>query len=211
MSLLKSKLRLICAFAALATLALAASCRGFFVKPTLSSIVVTPGSPSIETGNTNNTVQMSVVATFNDGSSGSTPVSWKIDDTSIATINASGLVTSVSTGTANVTATANVNPSITGSQPVTVTVACIQSIAISPTSFTISVTGTPNTEQFAAKATTCNGVIDITTSASWNSSNTAAATVAGGLATAVAQGSTIISASSGGVNSTTNATLTVNP
>ncbi len=39
---LKSKLRLICAFAALATLALAVSCRGFFVKPTLSSLVVTP-------------------------------------------------------------------------------------------------------------------------------------------------------------------------
>jgi hypothetical protein len=37
------------------------------------------------------------------------------------------------------------------------------------------------------------------------------ATVAGGLATAVTQGITVISATSGGITSTTNATLTVGP
>lgn len=207
---LKSKLRVTCAFAALATLALAVSCRGFFVKPTLSSLVVAPASPSIQTGNTNNTVQMSAVGTFNDGSTGNASVTWSINPTAVATISASGLVTSVSTGTATVTATSTQNPTITGTQSLTVTVGCIQSIAISPTSASISVSGT-NTTTFAAKATTCNGVVDVTTSSSWSSSNTAVATVAGGVATAVAQGTAVISATSGGITSNINATLTVNP
>ena len=210
MSSRKQKLRLIGAFAALATLALAASCRGFFVKPTLSSIAVGPGSPSIQTGSTNNTVQMFVVGTFNDGSSGNPAVTWSITPTTTATISGSGLVTSVATGTATVTATATQNPSITGTQSVTVTVGCIQSIAINPTSASISVSGT-NTTTFAANATTCNGVFDITGSASWTSSNTQVATVAGGVALAVAQGTTIIGANSGGIASNINATLTVNP
>src|SRR5271165_1220301 len=212
---LKSKLRITCAFAALATLALAGSCRGFFVKATLSSLVVAPASPSIETGNANNTVQMSAVGTFNDGSTGNASVTWSVSDNSIATISTGGLVKSVSTGTATITATSTQNPTITGTQSLTVTVGCIQSIAISPTSASIFVSAQPNTQTFAAKATTCNGVVDVTSSSSWNSSNTSVATVTGGVATAVAQGTTVISARSGGVTSGTNggvnATLTVGP
>lgn len=221
MSSMKSKLRLTAAFAALATLALAASCRGFFVKPTVSSLVVTPATPSIQTGTTNNTVQMSATATFNDGSTGSTPVTWSVSGTGvnsqpIATISSGGLVTAgTDTGTGTITATSTQNPTITGTQSLTVTVGCIQSISISPTSASISVSGTPNTKQFSAQATTCNGTVDVTTVASWVSSNTAFATVAGGLATAVAPGTVTISASTGGVTSGTNggvnATLTVGP
>jgi hypothetical protein len=211
-SSMKQKLRLTGALAALATLAaLGISCRGFFVNPTLSSIVVGPASPTIQTGSTSNTVQMTVFGTNNDGSTTSNPgVSWTISPTSVATINSTGLVTSVSTGTATVTATANQNPSISGTQTVTVTVGCIQSITISPTSNTISVGGTPNTQTYTAKAATCNGVVDITTVATWSSSNTQVATIAGGTATAVGQGTTIINARSGNIISN-NATLNVGP
>ncbi len=45
MSSKKSKLRLLGAFAALATLALAVSCPGFFVNPTLTAIAVGPLTP----------------------------------------------------------------------------------------------------------------------------------------------------------------------
>ncbi|HUC30534.1 MAG TPA: Ig-like domain-containing protein [Candidatus Acidoferrum sp.] len=216
MSSMKSNFRLIAAFAALASLALAVSCRGFFVKPTVSSLVVAPATPSIQTGSTNNTVQMSAVATFNDGSTGSTPVSWSISDQSVATISAGGLVKSVATGTATITATSTQNPTITGTQSLTVTVGCIQSISVSPTSASISVSVAPTTQQFTATANTCTGAVPITDVASWISSNTAAATIAGGgLATAVAPGTTTITASSGGVTSGTNggvnATLTVGP
>jgi hypothetical protein len=211
MSSTKHKLRLAGAFAVLATLVAGVACRGFFVKPTLSSIAVGPASASIQTGTTNNTVQMTVFGTNNDGSTTSNPsVSWTITPTSVATISSAGLVTSVTTGTATVTAAANQNPSITGTQTVTVTVGCIQSIVITPSVASISVGGTPNTQLYGAKATTCNGVVDITNVAIWTSSNTSIATIAGGTATAVAQGTTIINAKSGGIVSN-NATLNVGP
>jgi len=210
---MKHKLRLAGAFAALATLALAVSCKGFFVNPTLSSISVGPVTPSIETGTTNNTVQMTAFGTFNDGSTGNPSVSWSINPQSVATISASGLVTSVSTGTATVTAAANQNPSITGTQTVTVTVGCIQSIAISPTSETFSPSPGIQSFPFKATATTCNGSVDITAFANWSSSDTSLVTVSGGLATATQtqglDGSVVISASSGGVTSNINATVTV--
>ena len=74
MSSTKSQIRAIGAVAALAMLAFSISCKGFFVNPTLSSIAVGPGSASIQTGSTNNTVQMFAVGTFNDGSTGNPPV-----------------------------------------------------------------------------------------------------------------------------------------
>jgi uncharacterized protein YjdB len=203
------KLRLIGAFAALATLALAASCRGFFVKPTLTTLAVAPASPSIQTGSTNNTVQMSAVGTFNDGSTGNPSVSWSISPAnSVASINATGLVTSIATGSATVTATSNDNPTISGTQSLTVTVGCITSITLSPTSATISVSQTNHTASFTATANTCNGPFPITDTATWNTSSSDVATVAGGVVTAVGQGTVNISASSGGVNSP-NALVTV--
>ena len=204
--------RLIGAFAVLVMMALAASCRGFFVKATLSSITVGPATPSIQTGNTNNTVQMTATGTYNDGSTGHPSVSWSITPASTATISRTGLVTSVATGSATVTATSNDNPSITGTQTVSVTVGCIQKISISPTSATISVSGSPNTVTLKALADTCTqSGVDITSSSNWSSSNTQVATVAGGTVTAQAQGTVTISASSGGVTSTVNAIVTVNP
>ncbi len=198
------KLRLIGTFATLLTLALAASCRGFFVKPTLSSIAVGPATPSIQTGSTNNTVQMFVTGTYNDGSTGRPSVSWSISPTSTATISASGLVTSAATGTATVTATSNDNPTITGTQTVTVTVGCIQSISVTPTSGSIS-NGGNTSVTLKAQANTCSGSVDITSVASWTSSNTTIATVSAGVVTPTgtsgADGTVTITASSGGVTS----------
>src|SRR6202166_1139019 len=153
------KLRLACTFAMLVALALTISCTGFFQNPTLSSISIGPASPTIETGTTSNTVQMTVFGTNNDGSTTNNPsVSWSINPTSVATISSSGLVTSVSTGTATVTATSNQNPSITGTQPVTVTVGCIQSILVQPSSASpLTFTGNRPSDTFTAEAQTCNG------------------------------------------------------
>jgi len=54
MSTPKSNLRLMGAFAALALLALAVGCRGFFVKPTLTSITISPTAPQVALGQTTN-------------------------------------------------------------------------------------------------------------------------------------------------------------
>jgi trimeric autotransporter adhesin len=197
------KLALTLAFTVLIALAFGVSCRGFFVQPTLTSLAVGPAAPTIETGSTGNTVQMTAFGTYNDGSTGNPAVTWSSAEPSIATVSASGLVTSVSTGTSTITATANVNPTITGSQTVTVTVGCIESIALQPAGpVTLSVGSTPNSQLFAAKATTCNGLFDITDTAIWMSSNTQVATVNAGTVTAVGQGTTNITASAGNIIST---------
>ena len=215
MSSIKSQTRAIGAVAALATLAFAISCRGFFVKPVLSSISVGPATPSIQTGSSNNTVQMFAVGTFNDGSTGNPQVTWSISGSgssgTVANISAGGLVTSQSTGTATVTATANQNPAITGTQTVTVIVGCIESIAITPTS--ANLTQSQSTVQLKAMANTCNGSVDITSVATWTSSNTTIATVAAGVVSATqtsgADGTITISASAGGITSSPNATVNV--
>jgi hypothetical protein len=199
----KQNLRLTCALGVLALLALGVSCTGFFVKPILSSISVGPATPTIETGTTNNQVQMFAVGTNNDGSTSSNPVvSWSITPTSTATITAGGLVKSVSTGTATVTATANENPSITGTQTVTVTVGCIESIQVTPTSAQ-PLTGNNTTDTLSAEALTCNGPFPFTDVATWTSSNTSLATVAAGVVTEVpgitTSGTVIITASAGNI------------
>lgn len=182
MSSANHKLRLVGALAALASLVLAVSCRGFFVNPTISSLSVGPVSPTIQTGTTGNTVQMTVFGTNNDGSTTTSPsVTWSITPTTVATITTKGLVTSVSTGTATVTATSNQNPAATGTQTVTVTVGCISQINI-PTSAQ-ALTANNLTDTLMATAVTCNGDADVTGVATWTSSNTTLATVSAGVVT----------------------------
>jgi hypothetical protein len=213
MSSKKSKLRLIGAFSAFAALVLAASCTGFFVNPILQSLAVGPASPTIETGDTNNTVQMTVTGTNNDGSIASHPsVAWTIDPTSVATITGAGLVTSASVGTATITATSNQDPSITATQTVTVTVGCITGITLSPTSGTV--TNNDPSVTLDAMAATCNGSTDVTSVATWNSSNTSLATVSAGTVTIVSGlttgGTVTVTATIGSITSNA-ATITVAP
>ncbi len=213
MSSVRNKLRVGGSIAVLATLALAVSCKGFFVSPTLTSLAVGPASPTIETGNTDNTVQMTAVGTNNDGSPASNPsVAWTINPTSVATISSSGLVTSVSVGTATVTATSNQNPTISATQTVTVTVGCITSITVSPTSGTV--TNNDPTVSITAEAATCNGPYDVTDVATWTSSNTSLATVSAGTVTIVSGlttgGTVTVTASIGSITSNA-ATITVSP
>lgn len=186
MSSTKQKLRLMGAFAALATLALAISCRGFFVKPTLTAIAVGPLTPTIFVGATLNTVQMFAVGTFNDGSSSSTPVTWGItgtgtDGQAIATVTPGGLVTAQSSGSGTVTAASNILPSISGSQPLVVSIACTTAPIVSPTG-PVTLTLLSPSQAFTA---TCNGGQDITAVATWFSSNTATATFSANILSAV--------------------------
>jgi hypothetical protein len=201
---IKSKLRLVCAFAALASLALAVSCRGFFVKPTLTSLAIGPVSPTIYTGTIDNTIQMFAVGTFDDGSSSSTPVSWTISGTgtsgqTIATISSGGLVTAQDVGTGTITATSNLLPSISGTQTLTVSVACTDTPVIVATDGETLDTEFP-TLYFTAS---CNGGQDITAVGTWVSSNTTIATVSQGIVSALqnANGTFNLTVSSNGFTS----------
>jgi hypothetical protein len=199
------------AFAVLIALAVGVSCKGFFVKPTLTTIAISPPTPTITNSTSNNTQQFTVVATFDDGSHGSTPVSWSSDTQTVATINSSGLATATGVGAATITAASTILPNISGTAKLTVTLGCIQSIAVTPQNPTV-IHG--DTQQFIAMATPCSGsgtgTQDITNVATWNSSNPSVATISSsGLATTIAVGSTNITAFSAGVTSPVQV-LTVN-
>jgi hypothetical protein len=74
--------------------------------PTLKSIAVTPASPSITKGATQ---QFTATGTYSDGSAKNitTSVNWASGTTSVATIGTSGLATGVGVGTSNITASLN--------------------------------------------------------------------------------------------------------
>jgi len=183
-------------------------CKGFFIGPTLSSVSVAPSTPSIAIGKTQ---QMTATGTYDNGSTDNITdsASWATSDVSIATVSSMGLVTGVSQGSATISATLD---GITGSTTVTITVANLASISITPTSKSIS---SGETQQYTAIGILQNGnTVDLTDSVTWTSSNTATATIdSSGLATAKTVSSaatTNITAKSGSITSNT-VVLTVEP
>jgi len=218
MSSTNNKLRLAAAFAALATLALAVSCTGFFVNPTLTSISVSPSTWTINAGTGGgNSVQMSATANYNDGSTGTASVSWSIAPASgssdAATISNGGLVTADSgttIGSMTVTATALANGTLTATATINVQPPSLASITVTCTPTSIG--------QGATSTCTATGVdgagnpYDITQIATWNSTATNYATVAAGVVTANSSGlagTTNITASLEGITSSPAVTITV--
>lgn len=168
------------------------------VPANLISIQVTPANPSIALG-TN--VQLTATGSFDDGSTQQlTNVTWSSADGNIASINSSGLATSTGTGSVIISATSG---AVSGSISLNVTAATLQSIAVTPANSSMSI-GT--TRQFTATGTfSDNTTQDITASVLWGSSTPAAATINNqGLATSVATGTTVISATVGAVVGVTN-------
>lgn len=183
-------------------------CKNFFIGPTLTTVTVTPSTPSVAVGKTQ---QMVATGTYDNGTTDTVTdsASWSTSDSSIAEVSANGLVTGLSAGTATISATLN---GLTGSTTVTVTVANLSSISITTTSQSIS---SAQTAQFTATGILQNGnTVNLTDSVTWTSSNTAAATIDNsGLATGqsvTSTATTTITATSGSI--TSNAiTLTVSP
>jgi hypothetical protein len=160
MSSTKSKLRLVGALAALATLALAVSCRGFFVNPTLTGVSVGPQSLTL---NVNETWQMSATGTYSDGSQKAltSGVTWSSATQSSVTVGqTSGIVTAVAVGSSDITASSGSCSACSGSTTVTVVLTGVTSITVSPSNQSATVNGNP--AYFTASAQP--GSIDITNS-----------------------------------------------
>ena len=168
------------------------------VNPTLSSITVTPETPSVQVGKTQ---QMTATGTYSDGSTKTitSTVDWTSSETSEATLSSTGLLTGSAPGTVTVTAALD---GLSGATSVTITIANLASIAITPNNASILSDGS---QQFTASGTLDDGsTANITDEVTWNSSDTSVATINGnGLATAVATGTTNITASSGSITSNT--------
>jgi hypothetical protein len=160
MSSMKHKLRLAGALAVLATLALAASCRGFFQNPTLTSIAIAPTAPQVQLGTT---TQLQVFGTYNDGSRNQvkTGVAWSSSAPTIASIGqTSGVLTGVQAGTATITADAQ---GLSSTATATVFLSGITQIVVTPSTWNFSSLAGSSNQPFTAKATVNGTSVDITT------------------------------------------------
>ena len=181
--------------------------------PGISSIAITPTTATI--GSIGATQSLAATSTRVDTSTvvNTTQVIWASSNTAIATVNAAGLVTSVASGTANITATfTSLGGTLATSNTSVITVAggvTLATIAVTPATPTIN--GLSLTQQLVAigtysDATTAN----LTLTATWTSLTPSIATVSTtGLVTSVAVGTSVIRATSGAVNGSVTITVTI--
>jgi len=172
---------------------------------TVSSLQIVPGSVSIGTG-TNQ--EFTATAQLSDGSSKNVTnsVQWSSSDTSVASVNAGGVATGAAPGTVTITATSGTVHSMATLQ-VTGAAANLVSLAIFPTAPSMPVN---TSQQFTAIGTYADGSSsDLSNLVTWSSSSTVTATVTTtGLVTALAAGTTNISAIFAHVSQSTSLTVT---
>ena len=141
------KLALTLAFTVLVALAFGVSCKGFFVKPTLTSIAINPTAPQVNVGQTET---LTVFGTYDDGSRSevTSGVGWSSNPTSVATVTGTGsaTLTGVASGSATITASAQ---ALSATATATV-IGNVSSITVSPTSGSVSVGGAGAPFTFAA-------------------------------------------------------------
>lgn len=175
--------------------------------PVLRYITITPANSTIATATS---LQFTATGYYSNGAiTQGINASWSSSNTAVATINGTtGVATGVTVGTTTITATAL---GITSGSTI-LTVAGLTSIAVTPATTTISIGGTQQYDAVATYTTSggTTGTIDVTNQVTWTSSSTAVATFSTstpGLATAVAAGTTTVTATLGTVTAT--ATLNV--
>lgn len=176
----------------------------------VSTIEISPSSDSLAVGQT---VQLAATGIIGHGSHPSTSqnvtdqVTWSSSTPGVATVSSAGLTAAVGAGTTVISAT--MAGATAGTASITVTSSgggtaggTLASLAIIPGSQSVTAPG--QTSQFIAIGTTSSGATeDVTSTAIWGSSSTQIATIAaGGLATAVSQGSVTVTAIAANANGT---------
>jgi uncharacterized protein YjdB len=168
----------------------------------LTTISISPATASFSAGSTQ---QFTATGTYSDGTTAdvTSTSAWAVADKTVATISPSGLATGLASGSTSVTAKLGAT---TGTATLTVT--ALPTISVTPNNASLAVGAT---QQFTATATNPDGTTaDVTATATWSIANTSVATInASGLATAVASGSTTVTAFSNGSKGTAPLTVTV--
>jgi hypothetical protein len=163
---------------------------------TLGSITIAPANPTIPVAVTQ---QFRAIGVFSDGTSADMTnlVAWTSSTPAVATINPnSGLATGVTVGSSVITATSSVaTGGKAGITTLTVSNATLSSIAVTPLTPTI---GSGQTQQFKATGTFSDATTaDMTNVVTWSTGTAGVATInASGLATGVATGSSVMTATS---------------
>jgi YD repeat-containing protein len=175
--------------------------------PVLTSITVTPASPSLPKGETQ---AFTATGNFNDGTTRdfTSQATWSSSNPTYATISSAGVATAGALGTTTITATYT---GVSGSTMLTVTAPVPTFLTVTPTTTGI-IQGA--TVQFRAAPTMSDGTpgADFTSTSTWTTSDPTVATISNavgsqGLATSVSPGVVTITATSGSF--TASATLIV--
>jgi uncharacterized protein YjdB len=164
----------------------------------VASVVLTPASANLSARQT-----LLVIATPEDAKGnaiGGQTITWTSSNTGVATVNANGVVTVVSTtgiGSTNITASTGGK---SASSTIDLIAAPVASVTLSPTSLSLA---PGQTSQVTATAKDQYGDVITTDAVSWSSSNTSVATVSSsGLVSAVGSGSATITVTIGGTPAT---------
>lgn len=180
------------------------------VAATLTSITLSPAAPLVPLGTT---LPLSARGTYSDGSmlDVTTLVAWSVDDPSIASVSNGAGSQGVVRGNALGTTTVRVSlGDVRASATLTVTAATLATITITPADTTIAV-GLRQT--MTAVGTFSDGTTtDVTRTAVWSTADPSIATVsnasgAQGQLTAVAPGTTTVSATQSGITGNTRITI----
>ncbi|MGO8986038.1 MAG: Ig-like domain-containing protein [Terriglobales bacterium] len=159
------KLPLTLAFAALLLVAFGAGCRGFFTGNSLVSVAVQPPTANILL---NGTTTLQAWGTFQDNSRSqiTSGVAWSSSDpTTVSIDETSGVATGLQVGTATVTAASQ---GLTGTASATVYIV-ISSLKLNYNTWTFTGVNGGTSPGFVV---TANGTTDVTTGATFLSSNT---------------------------------------
>ena len=179
---------------------------------TLISVDVTPASPTLQAGRTQ---QFTATGLFSDGSTlditEDARAAWSSSSPTVASVSnaagSKGLATALTPGTTSLSVSLE---GIIGSTTMTVTDAVVVSIVLSPPSPTVPVSFKV---QFTATATLSDGTTsDVTDHATWSSSMPTVVSISNGIgekgvATGVAPGTTTITATVDGVVGSTSVTV----
>ena len=153
-----------------------------------TTVAVTGVSLSPSTASVNKSATQQLSATIAPSNASNQTVTWSSNNTAVATVNASGLVTGVAAGTAVITATTQ-DGGFTATSTITVVDTNVPVTGVSLDVATASI-AVGATQQLTATVAPTNATNKAVT---WASSNTAVATVSpSGLVTAVAPGTATI-------------------
>ncbi len=175
--------------------------------PVLTSIAIAPTSISISM---NTSTQLTATCKDQNNNTMTCPtLTWESDNPSVSSVNSSGVVTGISIGTANVTAssgsiTSNIS-TVTVTQPPVLT-----TIIVSPASVSIN---TNTSSQLTATCKDQNNNTMTCPTLTWASDNPSVASVnSSGMVTGIASGTANIKASSGSIISNVSViTVTTTP
>ncbi|HSU93621.1 MAG TPA: Ig-like domain-containing protein, partial [Gemmatimonadaceae bacterium] len=171
--------------------AVALSCGGDSTGPGGNGVTITPNPDTVALGSTS-TLHATV-----DGATGNPSIFWSSENTAIATVSGTGIVTGVAVGTAHIAASSGGKSGIT---TIVVIPPGVASVRVTPTSAAIKV---GETVHLVAEPLDGNGNALEGRTITWSSDNEAVATVDNtGVVTGVSSGAATITATSEGKSGT---------